>query len=175
MDLTHTPRPSVDYLLLLFPQALVGFIDAVSLMIVLPSLIFYVQRAGGTKEQYGIVCSAFALASFTFKPILGFWSDKSGNKFRAPYLTSIAIASLGALLYFMASLFDGATAIKLIFLGRLLGGCGAANNSLGYTYISQVVPQEEMTKASAILSMVRVFGMSVAPGFNALLYRVNFP
>lgn len=175
MDLQPAPPPhsTADYRLLLFPQALVGFIDAVSLMIVLPSLIFYVQRAGGTKEQYGVVCSAFALASFAFKPVLGYWSDAAGNKFRAPYLTSMAVAAAGGLLYFLSSLFEGRSAMGLLLVGRLLGGCGAANNSLGYTYIARVVPQDEMTRASSILSMVRIFGMSVAPGFNALLSKVN--
>jgi MFS family permease len=143
-------------------------------MIVLPSLVFYVQAAGGTKEQYGLVCSSFALASFVFKPILGYWSDITGNKFRVPYLASIGAAMLGALLYFLASLFSGLTSVTLILVGRLLGGCGAANNSLGYTYIAQVINHEVMTQASAILSMIRVIGMSVAPAFNAVLKNVHF-
>jgi len=137
--------------------------------------VFYVRRAGGTQRQYGIVCSAFALASFAFKPVLGYWSDFAGNKFRAPYLTSIAVATAGAALYFLASAFgEGRVAVSMILAGRVLGGCGAANSSLGYTYITQVIPQEHMTKAGAVLSMVRVFGMTISPGFNALLSKVHF-
>jgi len=164
----------VDYSLL-YPQAVVGFVDAISLMIVLPSLVFYVRQAGGTQAQYGIICSSFAFASFTFKPILGYWSDRTGNRFRTPYLTSIAIATTGAFLYFSASLFSPSnTAVTMILVGRLLGGCGAANNSLGYTYITQVIEQRHMTRAGAMLSMVRVFGMTIAPGFNALLSKIRF-
>ena len=212
---TTQPTPSqsdtqLAYIRPLLPLAIIGFIDAVSLMIVLPSLIFYVQRAGGTKEQYGIVWSSFAFASFFTKPVLGYWSDhcrrgprKGGyqNHFRAPYLTSIAIATLGAFLYFAACLvapYDTtreyeqnvessaeqlsstvpvhhfSTAMKFILAGRILNGMGAANNSLGYAYIAQVIPQQHMTQASAVLSMIRVFGMSIAPAFNILLNMVHY-
>lgn len=55
---------------LLAPQALVGFIDALAYMAVAPSIIFYVLELGGTKDQYGIILSAFSFASFCSKPFL---------------------------------------------------------------------------------------------------------
>jgi phosphatidylserine synthase len=48
--------------------SLVGLIDAISYMAVAPSLIFYVQELGGTKEQYGLIMSAFSFCSFCLKP-----------------------------------------------------------------------------------------------------------
>lgn len=48
--------------------ALIGLIDAISYMAVAPSLIFYVNQLGGTKEQYGLIMSAFSFMSFCFKP-----------------------------------------------------------------------------------------------------------
>jgi MFS family permease len=127
----------------------------------------------GTKEQYGIILSVFSFASFAFKPILGYWSDKSGGKFRKPYLLSIAVAALGGLIYFLAGAFTGRTAIGLIFLGRLLGGVGAANQTLGYSYVAQVIPRAQLTRSSALLSMVRVLGMAVAPGLNIFMAKVQ--
>jgi len=191
--------PKVDYRLL-FPQALVGLVDAVSFMIVGPSLIFYVYQAGGTKEQYGTILATFSFSSFLFKPVLGYWSDRSGGKFRAPYLTSIAISTLGSFLYFMASIFiestampsisqDTAqvtpsttttsaayynTAIVLILIGRFLGGCGAANQTLGFTYMAQVTPPKLQTQVNSVLSVVRIFGMAVAPALNGLLTFIQY-
>ena len=81
---------------------------------------------------------------------------------------------LGGAVYFGASLCgQGTTAVGLIFLGRLLGGLGAANQTLGFTFIAQVVDKSQLTKASAVLSMVRVFGMATAPALNVLLDKVK--
>jgi hypothetical protein len=104
---------------------------------------------------------------------LGYWSDHSGGKFRKPYLLSIAVAALGGLIYFLAGAFTGPTAVGLIFLGRLLGGVGAANQTLGYSYVAQVIPRSQLTRSSALLSMVRVLGMAVAPGLNIFMAKVH--
>ena len=142
-------------------------------MVVAPSIVFYVLSLGGSKEQYGIILSAFSFSSFLFKPVLGFWCDKSGYQFRTPYLASIAAASLGGALYFMASAFSGNAAVFMLLLGRFLGGAGAANSTLGFTYVATLIPQEQMTKFTSLLSMVRVLGMVTAPGMNILLNGVN--
>jgi MFS family permease len=170
--MANVDSSKIDYDLLL-PQCLVGLIDAISFMVVAPSLVFYVRAMGGSKEQYGAILSIFSFASFSFKPVLGYWCDKSGCRFRSPYLFSIAIAAIGGLVYFLASAFTGSVALHLILLGRFLGGVGAANSTLGYTYIAQVIPESHMTKANALLSMVRIFGMAAAPGLNILLSKVS--
>lgn len=162
----------LDYGLLL-PQIIVGFFDAISFMVVAPSLVFYVLQLGGTKDQYGVILSVFSFASFCFKPALGYWCDKSGYKFRKPYLLSISMASLGGLLYFGASAYHGRTALALIVLGRFCGGIGGANSTLGFTYIAQVMLEDQLTKANAVLSMVRVIGMAVAPASFRLLDGIH--
>ena len=152
-------KTTAEYYWLLLPQALTGLVDSISFMVVSPSVIFYVRALGGTKEQYGVILSAFSFASFLCKPCLGYWCDRSGYKFRAPYLASLIAAMLGGILYFAAS---GASsphvAIATVFLGRLLGGVGAANSTLGFTYIAQMIPHDKMTKFSTVLSMMRVLG-----------------
>lgn len=72
----------------------------------------------------------------------------------------------------------GSLFVYLVFLTFWLPavdtGMGAANSSLGFTYIAQVIPQQHsLTKASAVLSMVRVFGMATAPGLNVFLDKVH--
>ena len=165
------PQASSYYRLLL-PQCLNGLVDAISFMVVAPSIVFYVLSMGGSKEQYGLILSIFSFASFIFKPILGFWCDKS-KEFRAPYLVSIAVASLGGLLYFLANAFSSRVALLLIAVGRFLGGVGAANSTLGFTYVAQVVPRPQLTKANAALSMVRVLGMTLGPALNFLVQDIH--
>jgi ceroid-lipofuscinosis MFS transporter 7 len=164
----------------LLSLALIGLVDAISYMMVAPSLIFYVQACGGTKEQYGFILSAFSFASFCAKPVLGYWTDASGNQFRLPYLTSIFAAMVGGLLYFYASVYanniDGdasSVALGLILAGRVLGGLGAANSALGFAYLATVIPQEEQTQVNSLLSMTRIIGMAAGPGFNVLLKNIN--
>jgi MFS family permease len=83
------------------------------------------------------------------------------------------IAMLGGALYLVASLWTGTVSMALILLGRFLGGAGAANSTLGFTYVAQVIPKEHMTKANSLLSMVRILGMMVGPAVNGLLGSVN--
>jgi MFS family permease len=78
--------------------SLIGLIDAISYIAVAPSLVFYVTDLGGTKEQYGLIMSAFSFASFCFKPVYGRWVDSSGNKYKIPYLVSFSLAIFGNLM-----------------------------------------------------------------------------
>lgn len=155
--------------------AVIGLVDSISYMVVSPSLIFYVEQCGGTKEQYGLILSVFSFASFCAKPILGSWTDYSGNKFRLPYLASITLATFGGLLYFYASAFldNNSRAIRLILAGRILGGFGAANSALGFAYLASVVQPDEQTGVNSLLSMTRIIGMAAAPGFNVLLKDID--
>jgi MFS family permease len=159
---------------LLAPQAFVSFMDSLSYMVTAPSLIFYVTSQGGSYEAYGIIMSIFSFSSFCFKPVLGYWCDKAGGKFRAPYLSTLAISSIGGLVYFCASLFPpGYVAIGMILAGRFLGGMGAANQTLGFTYVAQVVDRKIMTEASAILSLTRIVGLAIAPALNIFLDMID--
>ena len=72
---------------------IVGIVDAISYMLVTPSLVFYVLQNGGTHTHYGIIMSAFSFSSFCTKPFIGWWSDNQG--FRVPYIASVSVALLG--------------------------------------------------------------------------------
>jgi len=156
-----------------------GVADAISFMVVSPSLIFYVLKQGGTKDQYGLIMSSFSFASFCAKPFLGHLSDKVG--FRTPYGVSLGIASLGSIMYAMAAAFPQTAyavfgmnwSILGILASRLLMGVGAANSALGFAYVARVVPSDEQTSVNSLLSMGRIGGMTFGPFLNALLQKVN--
>mmetsp|Transcript_30559 Transcript_30559/g.50462 ORF Transcript_30559/g.50462 Transcript_30559/m.50462 type:complete len:500 (-) Transcript_30559:258-1757(-) len=155
----------------LIALALVGVVDSVSYMVVAPSIVFYVLENGGTKEQYGIILSAFSFASFLAKPFVGYWADKSG--FRTPYIICLALSSIGGLIYLIASAWNGKTAVALMLTARLLGGIGGASAALGFAYLAKVVPHDDQTKINSILSMTRIFGMATGPGFNVFLALID--
>lgn len=157
----------------LIALALSGVVDAISYMVVTPSLVFYVLENGGTKESYGLIMSAFSFASFCTKPVLGMWSDVSGG-FKVPFITSLIVAAIGGLVYLLASaLPDGRAAVGAILAARLLGGVGAANSALGFAYVARAVPQEEQTKTNSMLSMMRILGMASGPGVNILVSWIH--
>jgi MFS family permease len=151
--------------------SLVGLIDAISYMAVAPSLIFYVNNLGGTKEQYGIIMSAFSFASFCFKPVYGRWVDASGNKYKIPFAVSFAAAMVGNLVYFAAILMPHG--VYGLLVGRLLAGMGAANNALGYSYIATVLPPDKQTTINVFLSMTRILGMTLGPFVNLFLGEID--
>ena len=156
----------------LIALVLSGIVDAISYMVVTPSIVFYVTSCGGTKEQYGLIMSSFSFSSFCFKPVLGAWSDASG--FTIPFLTSLSISTLGGLVYLLASALPyGRPAIGAILAARLLGGCGAANSALGFAYVARATPQEEQTSVNSMLSMMRILGMAIGPGVNVLVSWIN--
>lgn len=155
--------------------ALIQLVDAISYMVVAPSIIFYVLQVGGSMDQYGLILSSFSFASFVGKPILGIWLDAGGNKFRMPYIVTITLAGLGGICYFLASSFTSPTvAVGLIFAGRFLGGLGAANQALGFAYLATVVPPDQQTQTNSLLSIMRILGMAVGPGFNVLLDKIQW-
>lgn len=155
----------------LIALSIVGLVDAVSYMVVAPSIIFYVLQLGGTKEQYGIILSAFSFASFCAKPVLGAWSDRMG--FRIPYVTSLAISGCGGLSYLLASLYTDKLAIGIVLAGRLLGGVGAASSALGFAYLAKIVPNDQQTKVNSLLSALRIVGMAAGPGVNVFLDKID--
>ena len=149
--------------------SVVGLVDAISYMVVAPSIVFYVLQQGGTKEQYGIILSAFSFASFCTKPFLGAWSDRTG--FRIPYICSLGLSACGGLFYLLASL--TIIPVGMILTGRLLGGVGAASSALGFAYLATVVANDRQTKVNSLLSALRIVGMAVGPCVNVFLARIN--
>lgn len=153
---------------------LVGLVDSISYMAVAPSLIFYVTALGGTKEQYGLIMSAFSFASFCFKPMYGYWVDATGNQYKIPFVVSFTLAIFGNIVYWLAIILPkGTPAVYCILVARLFAGMGAANNTLAFSYLATMVPFEKQTTFNVLLSMSRIVGMTMGPIVNLALARVD--
>jgi Major Facilitator Superfamily/AAA domain/Helicase conserved C-terminal domain/Helicase associated domain (HA2) len=168
-------EPSTIPYALLAPLYFASFVDAMSMMLVPASLFFYVIEQGGSYESYGIVLSAFSLSSFSLKLVFGIWSDKTGGKVRKQYLTAFGLATLGGVVYFLASCTNmpGTVAVTLIFLARFLAGCGSAHITLGYTYFARVLTKRLLTRACTMLHFLRAIGIFLSFAINVMLHKIN--
>lgn len=141
-------------------------------MIVAPSILFYIESLGGNHDWYGFILSLYSFAAFCAKPMLGHWTDVSG--FRVPYLVSIGMAVMGGFLYLFASLFTkGRMAMMALLMSRVLAGIGGGSSALGFAYIVRILPLNERTAATTLLSTTRTIVMAVVPSLNVLLAKVH--
>ena len=100
--------------------------------------------------------------------------DKSGNKYRMPYAISFILAVVGNLLYFAAVTLPSSNfAILALLVARSLAGGGAANNTLGYSFIATAIPHEQQTTINVVLSMTRILGMSLGPFVNYGIAKID--
>jgi hypothetical protein len=90
-----------------------------------------------------------------------------------PYAVSFVFAIIGNLLYFGAIVLPDSISIWTLLLARSLAGAGAANNTLGYSYIATSIPHDQQTSINVTLSMTRILGMSLGPFVNYAIAKVN--
>jgi len=153
--------------------AINGLVDSISFMTVTPSLVFYVTTLGGSQDVYGFILAIYSFAAFCAKPFLGRWSD--AQNFSAPYLFSNSLSVLGGLVYALGPAFSNPrSAIAAVVVGRVLGGLGNANSTLGFAYVARALPAEERTSTTALLGGIQMIGMAIAPLFNSFLASVDF-
>lgn len=147
--------------------------DMISLMIVVPSLIFYVTENGGSMDQYGIIYASFMFSMFISTPFVGAYSDKNGFRFAFKVTQSITI--LGGILYFIAPLFPkGRPAVYAILLGRLISGIGAGNATLTLAYVARAYTAEEQEMHINLIQTLEMAGTMFGPAPNYLLQYVDF-
>ena len=154
-----------------------GFLDVIGNYAVMPALIFYVRELGGTESQYGLISAASSFASCLTMPVYASWVDAAGNKFRNPIFCGMALAALGMLLYTLAIVFVGVgnegLAVHVLLAARLVYGIGGASGSLAVSYVTAVVPPEQLTSVILTMGAFTFSGLAVAPYVNAYLANVN--
>lgn len=111
----------------------------------------------------------FSISSLCCKPLIGRWCDVSS--FRIVYATTIFLAICGSMVYALAR-WQGSLAMVLI--GRLLNGCGAANTSLLYAYVSRTVPTSKQTQVMMASGLTFPIGMALGPVLNLVTTKADF-
>jgi len=91
------------------------------------------------------------------------------------------VATVGNILYF-STLFlvenvtgEGNSAPFWWLLScRILAGVGCANTSLTFAYVARTVEANQRTQKMTTLSLVKITGMLMGPGFNAITAKIDF-
>ena len=146
------------------------------LFIVLPVLSIYaLDMPNSNHTMVGIIIGGYAITQMLFQVPFGMASDKIGRK---------KTIIIGLIIFALGSIIAGiATDVYMLLFGRLLQGAGAIGSVITAT-ISDVVREEERSKAMAImgasvgtafaLSMVAGPAIASSVGVPALFFFVSF-
>lgn len=143
-------------------------LNALGLTIVLPILPFllaeYVPENQVATYMSGLV-SVFALCTFFAAPIFGALSDRFGRKL-------ILILSLfgSAIGYFLLGI---GGAIWILFLGRIIDGLTAGNQSTLFAYISDSTEASERGRWFGIVGGAIGLGFMIGPGIGGILGAIS--
>lgn len=145
------------------------FIDLVGFGIVIPLLTFYAEDFNATPFDIGVLVASFSLMQFIFSPIWGNLSDRFG---RRPILfITILGSSVGYLILGTAS------ALWMIYAGRILAGIMGGNLSTAQAYIADVTSRENRARGMGLFGMAFGLGFIIGPALAGVLskFGMNVP
>ncbi|MEM6801632.1 MAG: MFS transporter [Bacteroidota bacterium] len=136
----------------IFPVLLVNFIGMLGYSLVIPILVFLVDRFGGNEFIYGLLGSIYPAFQLVGAPILGKWSDQIGR--RRVLIISQAGTFVAWLIFIVALLIPNETLMEvdssmfgsflislpliLLFFARALDGLTGGNVSVANAYLSDI-------------------------------------
>ncbi len=167
----------------LSPVLMVNFIGTLGYSIIIPFLVFLVDKFGGNEFIYGIMGSVYPAFQFFGAPILGKWSDKYGRR-RILFLSQAG--TLLAWIIFMVALLAPKTALfefdqtvvgsftltiplLILFLARALDGITGGNVSVANAYLSDISTDESRKANFGKMAMSSSLGFILGPAIAGLL------
>jgi MFS family permease len=145
----------------LLPIFLIVLVDVLGFTIVIPLLAFYSESFGATPLVATLVVSVYAVCSLISTPIIGKLSDSYGRK------RLLLVSQVGTFVGFI--ILGSATALWMVFVGRILDGLTAGNLSLAQAYISDHTAPENRTKAFGVIGVAFGIGFMFGPGLGGWL------
>ena len=145
-------------------------IDALGFGIVIPIVPALVRSlshldAGEAARWVGALVATFAAAQFVAAPVLGGLSDRFGR--RAVIILSLTGSATN---YFLLA---AAPSLTWLFLGRLVAGATAANQSAANAYIADVTPPELRSQRFGLVGATFGAGFVCGPALGGLLGAID--
>ncbi len=184
---SENPRNSPDLhageSISLLPLLAVNFIGTLGFSIVLPFLVFLVNRLGGNAFVYGLASSMYPAFQLIGAPILGRWSDIYGRK-KILFLSQLGtllswIIFLGALFLPVVTLFKvdskilGVFAFTLplavLFFARAFDGLTGGNVSVANAYLADITAERDRNRNFGKMSISSNLGFIVGPALAGIL------
>ncbi len=150
----------------------ITILNALGMTIVLPLFPFLLNEYVSNKElpaTMSALVSVFALCQFFAAPIFGALSDRYGRK---PILIlSLLGSAVGYLLLGLGG------ALWILFLGRIIDGLTAGNQSTLFAYVSDSTEPKERGKWFGILGGAIGIGFMIGPAVGGFLgtYSITLP
>ncbi|MCA1815561.1 MAG: MFS transporter, partial [Acidobacteria bacterium] len=141
------------------------FIDLVGFGIVIPVLPYYVEgtKFNASPRMVGLLFASYSVMQLVFTPVLGRLSDRYG---RRPVLF---VSLLGTSAGFMIMGF--ATALWMLFLGRIIDGITGGNISTAQAYIADVTTKEDRAKGMGLIGAAFGLGFTFGPAIGGVLSK----
>lgn len=148
----------------LLPIFLIVLVDVLGLTIVLPLLPLYAESFGATAFVASLLVSTYAACQLVAGPLLGGWSDRFGRR------KILLLSQCGTLIGFL--MIANASALWVIFVGRILDGLTAGNLSVAQAYIADNTAPENRAKSFALIGIA--FGLGFMLGPTLAAYTSHF-
>ncbi len=172
----------------LFPVLLVNFIGMLGYSIILPFLVFLVEKFGGNEFVYGLLGSVYPAFQLLGAPLLGRWSDQVGRRM------VLLISQLGTFLAWMlfvvaltlprqellevrSDLFGTfliTLPLLLLFAARALDGITGGNVSVANAYLSDISTDANRKANFGKMASSTSLGFIVGPMLAGLLSTTRY-
>ena len=141
------------------------FIDLIGFGIVIPVLPYYVEgtRFNASPRMVGLLFASYSVMQLVFTPVLGRLSDRYG---RRPVLF---VSLLGTSAGFLVIGF--ATALWMLFAGRIIDGITGGNISTAQAYIADVTTKEDRAKGMGLIGAAFGLGFTFGPAIGGVLSK----
>ena len=143
-------------------------LNAIGMTIVLPLFPFLLEKYVPSKDVatvMSILVSVFAVSTFFAAPIFGALSDRYGRKLIL--LVSLFGSAVG---YFLLGI---GGSLWVLFLGRIIDGLTAGNQSALFAYITDSTEPFERGKWFGYLGGAIGLGFMIGPSIGGLLGSVS--
>lgn len=167
----------------LFPILSVNFVSTLGYSIIIPFLVYLVEKYGGNAIIYGILGAAYPAFQLIGAPILGRWSDTAGRK------KILLLSQAGTLLswiIFLIAMFVPVTVfadvdspvlgaftltlpLVILFLARSFDGLTGGNISVANAYLADITTEKERSKNFGKMSISSNLGFILGPALAGLL------
>ena len=167
----------------LFPVLLVNFIGTLGYSLIVPILVFLVQKFGGNAFVYGLLGATYPAFQFFGAPLLGRWSDRVGR--RRVLLVSQAGTAAAWVLFVVSLLlpvtelfgvehavlgaFSVSIPLLLLFGARALDGLTGGNVSVANAYLSDISDDTNRKRNFGMLGSSSSLGFVIGPAAAGLL------
>lgn len=167
----------------IYPLLAVNFIGTLGLSLVLPFLIFLVERFGGNAIIYGLTASMYPIFQLFGGPLLGRWSDIYGRK--KILLISQVGTFISWIIFLVAMLIPVTKIINVksemlgtfvltvplifIFIARAFDGITGGNVSVANAYLADITSDADRSSVYGKLSVSTNLGFIFGPALAGIL------